>query len=54
MLYPKTYTCRKCGKRFSKMVGGIVMSPKEQKLETYPVCDKCKLNTAINIFKVRK
>lgn len=51
MLQSKTYTCVKCGKKFTKSVGGVVMTPKQMELETHPVCDRCKLNTVINIFK---
>lgn len=53
MLYPKTYTCRKCGKRFTKTVGGVIMTAAE--LEIYPVCDKCRVQkvceTVRNILK---
>lgn len=51
MLQFKTYTCVKCGKQFTKAIGGVVMTPKEMELETRPICDKCKLSTVFNIFK---
>ena len=44
MLHSQTFTCVKCGKSFTKMVGGVVMTPKERELMTRPVCDKCKFN----------
>ena len=46
----KTYVCIKCGKRFSKMAGGVVMGPKDMELELRPVCDRCKFNTITSIF----
>lgn len=45
MLGFKTYTCVKCGKQFSKRVGGVVMSPSEMELALHPVCDQCKMKT---------
>lgn len=51
MLEIKTYTCRKCGKQFTKAVGGIVASPKELELAWNPVCDRCKLNAIKSIFQ---
>lgn len=53
MLEVKTYTCVKCGRTFTKAVGGFVMTPKQMELEMRPICDKCKLNQAWNIFKGR-
>jgi len=50
MLTFKTYTCKKCGKRFTKSVGGVVMTPSQMELELYPVCDQCKLKTIGRIF----
>lgn len=50
MLHQKTYVCIKCGKRFSKMAGGVVMGPKDMELELRPVCDRCKFNTITSIF----
>ena len=54
MLHPKTYNCVKCGKGFTKMVGGIVMTPKEQELMLHPVCDKCKLSKIADILGMKK
>lgn len=51
MLEWKTYTCVKCGKQFTKTVGGVVMSPKQMQMEIRPVCDKCKLSALSSIFK---
>ena len=51
MLRLETYTCVKCGKRFTKMVGGIVASPEEAVLAVHPVCDKCKLATIKRMFE---
>ena len=54
MLEIKTYICRKCGKGFTKVVGGIVTSPKEMELAWNPVCDRCKLKKVkeiVDIFK---
>lgn len=51
MLDWKTYTCVKCGKPFTKAVGGFVMSPEQMKLELQPICDRCKANTIFSIFK---
>ena len=51
MLETKKYTCQKCGKRFTKTVGGVVMSPKQMELEMYPVCDRYKLAGVSRIFK---
>lgn len=51
MLQLKTFVCVKCGKTFTKAVGGVVMSPREMELELRPVCDRCKLNTITDIFK---
>lgn len=51
MLEWKTYTCVKCGKQFTKTVGGVVMSPKQMQLEIRPVCDKCKLSAIAGILK---
>lgn len=54
MLEFKTYTCIKCGKQFTKSVGGVVMTPSQMELELHPVCDQCKLDAAkkvIGIFK---
>ena len=51
MLEIKTYTCVKCGKIFTKAVGGIVMTPQQMELEVRPVCDKCKLKGITSIFK---
>lgn len=51
MLAPKIYTCVKCGKPFTKMVGGVVMSPKQMELELHPVCDICKLSTILHYQK---
>jgi len=48
------YTCVKCGKQFTKMVGGIVLSPGEWKLALYPVCDKCKLNKVKDILGLKE
>lgn len=52
MLEFKTYTCRKCGKKFTKAVGGVVMSPEEMRLETCPVCDRCKLEAAKEVIGI--
>lgn len=41
----ETYICCKCGKPFTKWVGGIVMSPAEMELTLHPKCDACKLAT---------
>lgn len=51
LLERKRYTCIKCGKTFTKMVGGIVVTPRERELELCPVCDKCKLGRIADIFK---
>lgn len=51
MLHFETYTCAKCGKTFTKAVGGIVMPPKEMELALHPVCDACKLKKITGIFK---
>ncbi len=54
MLEIKTYTCQKCGEKFTKAVGGVVMSPKQMELEMHPVCDRCKLKKVkefVDIFK---
>lgn len=54
MLEIKTYICQKCEKRFTKAVGGIVMSPNQMELEIHPVCDWCKLEKVkefVDIFK---
>lgn len=51
MLQIKTYTCTKCGKSFTKAVGGIVASPEEAVLAVHPVCDKCKLAAVKQLFK---
>lgn len=53
MLEIKTYTCQKCGERFTKTVGGVVMSPKQMELEMHHVCDRCKLAGVSRIFKSR-
>ena len=54
MLEMKRYTCVKCGRTFTKMAGGIVMSPREMQLEMRPVCDKCKFNAVTKILDIRK
>jgi len=54
MLHDKKYTCVKCGKQFTKMVGGVVQSPSERELDLYPVCDKCKLNKVKELFGLIK
>lgn len=54
MLHPKRYTCIKCGKQFTKMVGGVVQSPIELELNLRPVCDKCKLNKVVDILNLKK
>ena len=51
MLDWRTFTCIKCGKRFTKAVGGVVMCPQQMQLEIRPVCDKCKLSAIAGIFK---
>lgn len=51
MLQFKTLTCSVCGKKFTKSVGGIVLSQKELELMIHPVCDKCKLSKVTKIFK---
>lgn len=51
MLRQERYTCVDCGRSFTKMVGGITFTPKEQELMIRPVCDRCKLNQIKNIFK---
>lgn len=51
MLRLETYTCVKCGKRFTKAVGGIVASQGEMILAVHPVCDKCKLTAVKKLFK---
>lgn len=51
MVEYKTYTCVKCGKKFTKSVGGVVASPREMELSIHPVCDKCKLKTVVSIFQ---
>ena len=51
MLKYKTYTCIKCGEKFTKSVGGVVASPKEMELSIHPVCDKCKLKTGVSSFQ---
>jgi len=48
---PKTYICIKCGKPFTKLVGGVIMSPEQMELEVHPVCDKCKLCAVTGLFK---
>ena len=50
----KTFTCKKCGKRFTKAVGGIVASPKQLELEWNPVCDQCKWNKVKDILGLKK
>lgn len=50
MLTFKTYTCKKCGKQFTKPTGGVTMPPSQMGLELYPVCDQCKLKTIGRIF----
>jgi len=54
MLHAKKYTCVKCGKQFTKMVGGVVQSPSGRELDLYPVCDKCKLDKVKNILGLKK
>ena len=39
---PKTYTCTKCGRPFTKNVSGIVMTPADAELLTNPLCNDCK------------
>lgn len=51
MLKVKTYTCMKCGKPFTKAVGGVIMTPKQMELEMHPMCDKCKLKQVADVFK---
>ena len=51
MLRWTSYICVKCGKVFTKAVGGVIMSPKQMELEIHPVCDKCKLSAITEIFK---
>lgn len=48
---PKNYVCVKCGKPFTKWVGGIVMTPEEQQLMLRPVCDKCKAKSIGSLLK---
>lgn len=48
----KTFTCKKCGKRFTKAVGGIVASPKELELAWNPVCDRCQLGAVKKAFDI--
>ena len=48
MLRWKSYICVKCGKVFTKAVGGVVM------VSPLPVCDKCKLDTVAGLFKPKK
>ena len=54
MLRAERYTCVKCGKQFTKKVGGVVASPQEMELALRPVCDKCKLNKVIGVLNLRK
>ena len=54
MLHAKKYTCIKCGRQFTKMVGGVVASPQEMELALRPVCDKCKLNKVVDILNLKK
>ena len=51
MLRFETYTCVKCGKRFTKAVGGIAASPEKAVLAVHPVCDKCELAAVKKLFK---
>lgn len=51
MLRFETYTCTKCGKSFTKAVGGIIASLEEAALAVHPVCDKCKLDAVKQLFK---
>lgn len=47
--YFRTFTCAKCGRKFTKMIGGFVLTPREVELKTTPVCDSCKEEQAINM-----
>lgn len=50
----KTFTCKKCGKQFTKAVGGVIMSPKQLELEWNPVCDRCKLENVKKVIDILK
>lgn len=54
MLRQERYICVTCGRSFTKMVGGVVLSPKEQELMIRPVCDKCKRNNIADIFGMKR
>lgn len=45
----RTFTCIKCGKKFTTTVGGIVPSERELVLDTRPMCGDCKMDQVINI-----
>lgn len=50
MLRYETYICVKCGKPFTKAVGGVVMTPAQMALEAHPMCDACKRKKLKGIF----
>lgn len=46
-----TYVCCKCGKTFTKWVGGVVMGPAEMELVLHPKCNACKIAQAKATFQ---
>lgn len=54
MLRAERYTCIKCRKSFTKMVGGVIASPMEHELSIRPICDRCKLDKVVDILNLRK
>ena len=47
----KTFVCVKCGRSFTKWVGGVIMNPEEEQLMLRPICDKCKMKSIGKIIK---
>ncbi|MCM1056254.1 MAG: hypothetical protein NC517_01405 [Firmicutes bacterium] len=45
--YLRTFTCSRCGRKFVKMVGGIVPTDREIMLSSRPICDSCKADQAV-------
>ena len=48
MLRVRTFICTRCGRKFMKNVGGVVLSEREIALIAKPICDSCKAEQAIN------
>jgi predicted ATP-dependent serine protease len=38
----KMFICKKCGRPFTKWIGGIILTPAEKRFLRNPVCDTCK------------